>query len=567
MNEPTRELFWSLETFGILVFYGFATAAMGIFLLGCWRLFDRYRRGRRLPDLPDLAPGLARSLLDILGQRTVRRRDPLAGWAHAGVFAGYVIGALGTAIITLEYDLLAPLFGIRFWRGGFYLWYSLVLDLGHLALTLGLLLLLFRRLVLRPAKLEYRRRYRGEDALRPAARRWWLEDWSFLLFLLLVEMTGFLLEGARLAMDQPVWAAWSPIGRGLAALLSGLGIEGEAAAPLRAFSWWLHGLLALGFTAAIPWYKARHMLLAPASLAVRDARALRRLPREAEGAAHAGLGDSSELTWKDRLDLDACIRCGRCHEACPARTTSAPLSPRDLVLDLRAAARGKEPVDLAGGAIAPETLWACLCCGACQEICPVGIEHPPLIVRMRRRLVERGELDPLLQATLDNIANTGNSFGENARKRGHWTRDLEFPVKDIREQPAEYLWFVGDYASFDPRNQEVSRTVARLLRAAGVDFALLFEAERTAGNDIRRAGEEGLFEELVRHNREAMAAARPFRRILTTDPHSYNTIRNEYPDWGEVPPILHYSSLLLELLESGRLKVTKPLGYRVTKKI
>ncbi len=562
MSEPTRELFWSLDRAGILLFYVFATAAMAVFVLGCWRLFDRYRRARRLPDLPDLASGLRRSLIDVLTQRTVRRRDPFVGWAHAGIFAGYLIGAAGTAIITLEYDLLAPLFGIRFWRGTFYLGYSLVLDLGHLALTLGLLALLFRRLVLRPARLEYRRRYRGEDALRPPARRWWLEDWTFLLFLLLVEISGFLLEAARLAMDRPAWAAWSPIGSAVAWLLSGLG--DQAIRGLRAFVWWLHGLLALGFTAAIPWYKARHLLLAPASLAVRDDRALRRLPTEPEQATETGIGGPEDLNWKDLLDLDACTRCGRCHEACPARTTGAPLSPRDLVLDLREALCGGGGVELAGGVIDSETLWSCMCCGACQEICPVGIEHPPLIVRMRRRLVERGDLDPLLQTTLDQIAHTGNSFGENPRSRGHWARELEFPVKDIRRQPAEYLWFVGDYASFDPRNQEVSRTVARLLRAADVDFGLLFEEERTAGNDIRRIGEEGLFDELVRHNRSAMAAAKPFRKILTTDPHSYNTLRNEYPQWGELPPVLHYSSLLLELLQSGRLRVRKPLGYRVT---
>lgn len=561
---PTRELFWSLETTGILVFYGFAVVAVAAFLLGCRRLVDRYRRARGDVELPDLRQGVLRSLIAVVGQHTVRRRDRLAGWAHTGVFLGFLVGAVGTAIITLEYDLLAPLFGIRFWRGTFYLWYSLFLDLGHLALTLGLVVLILRRLVLRPAKLSYVRRYRGEEDPRPSARRWWLEDWAFLGFLLLVEVTGFLLEGARLAMERPPWGAWSPVGHGVAFLLSALGFEGGTAAPLRAVSWWLHGLLALGFTAAIPWYKARHMLLAPASLAVRDPRTPGRLPREPEEGGPSGLGEVGDLTWKDRLDLDACIRCGRCHEACPARTTGAPLSPRDLVLDLREAAAGPATTELAGGAVAAETLWSCLCCGACEEICPVGIEHPPLIVRLRRRLVERGELDPLLRTTLDQIANTGNSFGEDPRKRGHWTRELEFPVKDIRRQPADYLWFVGDYASFDPRNQEVSRTVARLLYAAGVDFGLLYEAEHTAGNDIRRVGEEGLFEELVRHNRQVMAEARPFRRIVTTDPHSYNTLRNEYPDWGEVPPVVHYSTLLCELLESGRLKVTKPLGYRVT---
>ena len=162
------------------------------------------------------------------------------------------------------------------------------------------------------------------------------------------------------------------------------------------------------------------------------------------------------------------------------------------------------------------------------------------------------------------IGDTGNSFGENSRKRANWTKALDFKIKDIRESEAETLWFVGDYAAFDPRNQKVSQTVARLLKAAGVDFGLLHEGEKTAGNDVRRVGEEGLYEELARHNIEQMTGAKPFKRIITTDPHSYNTIRNEYPAFGKVAPIAHYSTILAELLESGKLKVKSPLKKRVT---
>ena len=181
-----------------------------------------------------------------------------------------------------------------------------------------------------------------------------------------------------------------------------------------------------------------------------------------------------------------------------------------------------------------------------------------MIVQMRRQLVEEGAMEQQLRDTLDMIANRGNSFGESPRSRGGWTAALEFPVKDIRAEPAEHLWFVGDYASYDPRNQDVSRTVARLFRAAGLDFGLLYESERTAGNDVRRVGEEGLFESLAEHNLTAMGAAQQFEAIVTTDPHSYNTIRNEYPDFGDVAPIRHYTSVLAELLESGRLPVAKP---------
>ena len=565
----TRELFWSLGTPAIALFYIAGLIAIGVFLWGCWRHVAKYARGARLPAALDIGAGARRMVSDLLSHRTLVRRDRYAGMAHAGIFFGFLLAAIGTATITLEYDFLAPLFGVTFWNGDFYLWFSLILDIGHLGLIVGIVMMMVRRAVFDLAKLDYRRAYRGERDLRPAAAGWRLEDWIFLSVLLAIEVTGFLQEGVRLLLDQPAWAAWSPVGHVVAKIFAASDMTLETAAAIRGANWWLHGVLALAFTAAIPWYKAKHILAVVGSLALRDAKALRRLPKEAEGRETVGVATIAEFSWKDMLNFDACTKCGRCHEACPARAVGQPLSPRDLILDLRlhndeAQGRPVAGVELIGGVIEPETLWACRACGACQEICPVGIEHPAMIVAMRRQLVERGDMDPLLQATLDTIANTGNSFGESARQRAAWTRDLEFEVKDIRSEPAEVLWFVGDYAAFDPRNQKVSRTVARLLRAAGVDFALLHEGERSAGNDVRRLGEEGLYQSLVEHNLEQLAGCKNFSRIITTDPHSYNTIKNEYPEFGHVAPIEHYAALLADLLRDGRLKVFKPADKRVT---
>ena len=200
---------------------------------------------------------------------------------------------------------------------------------------------------------------------------------------------------------------------------------------------------------------------------------------------------------------------------------------------------------------------------ACVEICPVGIEHVPIINQMRRRLVEQGEMDGLLQTTLETVYSSGNSFGEAKRKRGRWTDDLAFPVKNIRKEPAELLWFVGDYASFDPRNQRVSRALAEILQHAGADFGLLFDAERTAGCDVRRAGEEGLYATLAEENIKAISACK-FERIFSSDPHSYHTLKNEYPSFGGSWTVLHHSELLLELIEAGRISPARRLGYRVT---
>lgn len=210
-----------------------------------------------------------------------------------------------------------------------------------------------------------------------------------------------------------------------------------------------------------------------------------------------------------------------------------------------------------------ETLWACRSCMACVEICPVAIEHVPVIVQMRRKLVEDGEMEPILQKTLQSIHKSGNSFGESKRKRAAWTKALPFEIKDARKEPVDVVWFVGDYASFDPRNQKVSQAFAKLLTKAGVNFGLLFEGEMNAGNDVRRVGEEGLYEHLATSNIDTLKGCE-FKSIVTTDPHSYNTIRNEYPHFDGAFEIQHYTTLVRTLIEEGRIKLKKKIAYRVT---
>lgn len=565
----TRELFWGLSATATIAFYVIGFSAMGVAILGVWRSIRKYLRGSASPVPLDVWSGIWRMLRDMLSHRTVRRRDRYAGWAHAAIFFGFVLLFIGTSIITLDYDIVQPLLGVSFWKGWFFLVFSLILDVAGVAVAIGLAMMMLRRASFHLPKLNYIRRYAGEDKLRRPAAAWRVEDWIFLGALLVIVLTGFMQEGLRHAMERPPWAAWEPVGRLIGGSLLALDLGPDSLSRLRSVNWWLHGVAALAFVAAIPWYKAKHMIAALGSLASRDPLALRRLPKAAAGSAEIGVGDISEFSWKDLLDLDACTKCGRCHEACPARTAGYPLSPRDLILDLRLhndRAQGCRQAGglLDGGVIKPETLWACRMCGACLEICPVGIEQPVKILQMRRRLIENDNLDPLLRNVLNTISVSGNSFGEPARKRAAWASELDFRIKDVRKEPADLLWFVGDQASFDPRNQKVSRTVARLLKAARADFGLLHDGERSAGNDVRRVGEEGLFESLVEHNMDQMAKACSFNRIVTTDPHSYNTLRNEYPEFGTMAPVVHYTELLCELFESGALKVARPLGLRVT---
>jgi Fe-S oxidoreductase len=394
------------------------------------------------------------------------------------------------------------------------------------------------------------------------------------------------LEGVRIAMDTPGYDGFSPVGWLFAQGFDGLGVGRGGLHAIRHALWWSHGLVALVFVAAIPYTKAAHMLTSFASLVLRDPLAGKRLRPVTPGREDqpAGYGTLTDFSVEHLVQLDGCTKCGRCHDVCPANATGLPLSPRDLILDLREQANDRLEPHAIGGVLGtlvrgggapdevavigadgvrPETVWSCMQCNACVEACPVGIEQAPIINQLRRRLVENGELDGAVQSTLQTIQKSGNSFGENRRRRGRWTRELDFEVKDAREEPVDVLWFVGDYASFDPRSQEVSRSLARMLQTAGVDFGILFDGERNAGNDVRRVGEEGLFELLAEENIATLAQC-SFNRIMTSDPHSLNTLRNEYPQLGGDWTVLHHTALLLELVEQGRLVPSRRLDYAVT---
>ena len=585
----TRDVFWDFEPALEVLWYVLAGISVLVFAYGVARPLAKYRigRGGHVPPRSEL-PGRIRDALRILFSHvSIKRRDPYVGWAHLGIFYGFLVLFIGTVILGINTDITEPLFGWRFFKGDFYLGYSIVLDVLGLALLAGLVLVMIRRGITRPRKLDYARPDR--EAETPERHMYRVGDWTFVGILLILALSGYVLEGTRIAMDQPGYDEFSPAGWVAAQGFDAIGASDSALRTVRHALWWSHGLLAIAFVAAIPYTKATHMLQSFASLVLRDPQAgkrLRGIPEE-RAAEPAGYGSLAEFSPVHLLQLDACTKCGKCHEACPALATGRPLSPRDVVLELREQAntamkevgvggvlgvliRGQEagngayarPVVRDDGVHA-DTVWSCMQCNACVEACPVGIEQAPIINQLRRRLVEEGELHPNLQSALQTIHKSGNSFGERARKRGRWTEELDFEIKDARKEPVDVLWFVGDYASFDPRSQRVTRALAGLFRAAELDFGILYDGERNSGNDVRRAGEEGLFEALAEQNIATLGECE-FNRIVTSDPHSLNTLRNEYPELGGGWEVLHHTSLLVELIESGRLPVKGRLSYRVT---
>ena len=578
-QEVTRILFRDFPVWMMVAFYAAGICSLGSFAYGTYAQIRKYRRGTRSGAWSPFWPRFIEMVRTVLSHRTLKRRDTAAGITHAWIFFGFALLFIGTSVITLEYDILEPLTGLRFWYGSFYLVFSLIVDLAGAALIAGLLYMMYRRKWLGLPKLDYARPDRAPgdpDYNRSFYRR---EDWAFLWTLILIAVTGFLLEGSRLVWlhgDAAVWDTrwWAPVGAVTAHALQGAGIGPEGSASLRMGLWWFHGLLALTFIGLIPYTKVKHIFTAMGSLMARDADAQRRLPMADLDQERIGFVELADFSDKYLLSLDACTKCGKCHEACPATSAGYPLSPRDLVLSLRELANDKlsgartpdGPIQVTGDGvnlIRPETLWSCRTCGACTEICPVGIEHLPMIVQMRRALIEAGEFDPMLQPTLKSLQKSGNALGESRRKRPRWTRKLDFTIKDARAEPVDVLWYVGDYASFDPRSQKVTLAFARILHAAGVDFGILYEGEQTAGNDVRRIGEEGLFQALAEAN-IALLNECEFKSIVTTDPHTFNTIKNEYPDLGGKYEIEHASAMLERLIDAGLVPTPNRLSYKVT---
>jgi len=593
----TRPIFEGIGHVGEIVFYVLATASIVVFAYGVWRRVAKYRRGRSAgrgatvrsalfgrPFAGVRERGDRGSAAVVATNVTIGRGARGVGLAHFGVFWGFIVLFLGTVILTIDYDvvrLAGRLFtghDVRFFHGWFYLIYSVVLDTFAVAAVLGLGYLIVRRWLQKPFRLDYTRAAEPDGGY--SRRQFVRGDWLFAGGLGLILLTGLVVEGARIrAADFPAFELWSPAGWVLARFFELVGLTVPAAMTLHTLSWWVHALLALAFVAYLPYSKSMHMLADGVNLLAHDRDATRALPAPAPDTGHAGYTKIEDFTWKELLDFDACTKCGRCHEVCPARTAGAPLSPRDLILDLRQwvdvqsgglavldreerpAMPGADAV-IAGDVIKARTLWSCTTCMACVETCPVGIEHVPTIVQLRRSLVEEGTMDASLQQALQNLAGQGNSFGKSARMRSRWTKKLESPITDARKEPVEYLWFVGDYASYDDRLAENSRLLARLLTDAGVDFGILYEDEWNSGNDVRRVGEEGLYEQLAEHNIEALRAAQ-FDEIFTTDPHSLNALRNEYPKLGANYTVWHYTEVLAHLIETGVMPVQR-LGLRVT---
>ncbi len=547
---PIRETFWNIPHWAEIGQYVLGFLTVAVFLYGVGRRFRLWRKGQPESVRGQIGPRLIQTFKQaILQIRTAR--EPYPGVMHLAVFWGMAALLLGTILATVDWDVTRLAFGFQFLRGNAYLIFELFLDILGLAALLGLGLAAYRRYVIRPARLQ----------AEPARRTRW-DDGYVLGILTLIVVTGYLVEGLRIAVIHPAWAGWSPIGSLIASALTN--VAEPTNRSLHLALWMLHGLAAFGFIASVPYTKLFHIVAAPMNIYLGRAQSPGTLAPRPAGSS-AGVAAWSDFSWKQLLDFEACIRCGRCQEQCPAHASGMPLSPRDVMIKLEShiwdRANGRK---LHGDVITAQELWACTSCLACVNACPVFTDQLRAIVDMRRHLVLEGSMDARLQEALANLGRYGNSFGQSERARAKWTQAIEPKVKDARREPVEYLWFVGDYASYNANLAAVTHKTQEVLRRAGVDFGILYDTERNAGNDARRAGEEGLFEMLREKNLAALSKCE-FKAIVTTDPHTYNALKNEYgPTLGDGRPVFHVTELLDQFLASGQLRLSRKLGYKVT---
>lgn len=539
--NPVRPGFWNIPLWAEIGVYVLGLSAIAIFCWGVWRHVRLWRGGQPEPRL-DLRPQrIAAVLKEALGQSRILR-ERLPGFTHAAILWSFLLLFLGTALATLDWDIGKLVFDQQFLQGDVYRVYKLVLDLAGLAFLIALAVAAWRRYGLRPAQLEASPRFA-----------------VMLASLFVIVATGFVVEAARLAVQQPPWAVWSPVGNAIAGWLAPR-FSPAALDALHLWMWVFHGLAALVFIALIPFTYFAHMVATPVNiywqkLAPRGA--LRKIENLEEQESF-GISRFSQFSWKQRLDFDACTECGRCQAACPAVASGTPLNPKQLIGKLKRHLHQHEGADvegqsLIGDLISPDELWACTTCAACVEACPARIDVVGTIVDMRRHLaLEVGEFPAGVAHTLQGMGGVGNPWGMDPGSRMDWAQGLSVPV--IQEgEPVEYLYWIGCSAAYDQRNQKIARAMVRLLQEAGVSFAVMNE-ERCHCDTGRRLGEEYLYQTATEEN-IANLNKYQFKKVLAHCPHCFNTIANEYPQFeGGEFEVVHHSRLIADLIASGRLK-------------
>ena len=562
---PTREILWNVDALGRAAIYVLLVIPVGFLTFGLARRVRMWRAGQpenRFNEWWQRSRGAFTQ--SIMHGRIARRKSLYGGIMHLLIFWGFVTLLIGTIIVMIEDDVTVPLFSFSFYKGNFYLGYKLAMNLAGAMLIAGVLMAIYRRLVDRPVTKDTS-----------------ADDLVLLAFLLVLAVQGFTLQALRLAVVHDPWGPWSfvsyPISLSLRGLPTGW-LEG-----IHQANWWVHFATTFAFLSYLAYSKMVHPFTSLANVFFRRLKPIGELDPivDIEEAETFGVAKLEDFTWAQLMNVDACMHCGRCLEYCPTFNTGKALRPRDLVLEIAGyvadnggifsgelgqganSARfrwgtGSER-DLLGGVVSTEEIWDCTTCGACMQQCPVYIEHVPLIVGMRRNLVlEQSEFPGELVNVFNNLERVSSPYQMPPSQRAQWTRRLDQPVPEMSDldsgDEVEVLFFVGCLGSFDSRNQRTTVALARILQAAGINFAILGKEETCTGDPARRVGNEYLAQMMAQQTVETLNAY-SFKKIVTACPHCFNAIKNEFPQIGGSYEVIHHSQLISQLIDEGRIKL------------
>lgn len=549
MQDATRELYWNIPShwFMYVLFIG---------VVACFAIFF-YRRYRlwKLGAPEDLSDHKTERFFgafkEVFTQKRVVRKKS-SGIMHLFIFWGMLFLLVATALVALQDHLGIPLL-----YGDFYLYFiSLGIDLAGFVCAIGVVVALVRRASKANKNLETNR-----------------ADVIWLALLLVILISGFATEGLRIVGTNDPWAIWSPIGYLFALMFSGM--DAQALSLTHQIIWWSHLVLAFAFLAFFTYSKMAHVLFIPGNYyfrSLKPAGTLEPIDFEDEELETMGVRTLEEYTWKDLLDAQACIKCGRCQENCPAYLSGKELSPMHFIQGIadQNVKRGKILLGVpeedrteeqatfldegvVGTVVSEDALWQCTTCRACSEECPARVVHPEKDIKARTYQVCMESAFPSeAQQTFRNLETNGNPWGIGWQKRIDWTKDLDVPTID--ENPdAEYLYWPGCSGAYDARSRKVAIAFVHLMKEAGVNFAILGNAEKCCGDSARRLGNEYLYYMLAQENIETLNNA-GVKKIVTQCPHCLQALSVDYPQMGGNFEVLHHSELLARLIEEGKLK-------------
>jgi Fe-S oxidoreductase len=494
---------------------------------------------------------------EVLLQSGVREKT-FPGLAHTLIFFGFI--AVLPHTIELMIAGIFPGFSFASIVPGIYVRYALLADILALLTLVGLAYCVFRRVILKPKYLT--------DGL---------DSRLILLFITVIILSFFSINAFRIVLYpealQPL-IKYNVVSYPISQFLNLENLDQSALIIGLEISYWIHLAVIFYFLIYIPGSKHLHILAAIPNVILaplETAKAMVKTDLEDETVESFGLGRINELNWQNVLNLYACTECGRCEEQCPADMTGKPLSPKAVVVDLKDdlinqfSEKGTaiEPIIRNGAPITEDVIWSCTTCRACESICPLHIQHLDFILEIRKNLVMMESRFPVeLQETFTNLEHQFNPWGFAPETRAEWCRGLDVPL--LSDHPeAQILYFVGCAGAFDERGKAVAGAIINLLKKADLDFAILGPEERCTGDAARRAGNEYIAQLLIQANLETFNRYKP-AQILTGCPHCYNTLKNEYPQFGVMPEVVHHTEFFADLIQNGKLKPNGKLEETVT---